>query len=128
MALYRRIASVRLEAALDDLLEEIKDRFGPVPGSVRRLIDVMRVRIRAAEIGMSEIAATDKGVVVSFTSAEMLTSRHQGLLRRAYGTSFSVEWGEPTRVALPVREGKSALEESLFVTRLLIQEEEEEAV
>jgi transcription-repair coupling factor (superfamily II helicase) len=54
---YRRAAGARSEAELDELLDEVRDRYGEPPPSVLNLADYARIRILADRLG---IAAVDR--------------------------------------------------------------------
>ena len=55
LALYRRMAAAREEAALNTILDEAADRYGPPPVSVRRLVGYGRIRILADRIGAASV-------------------------------------------------------------------------
>jgi transcription-repair coupling factor (superfamily II helicase) len=52
---YRRAAGARSEAEIDELLDEIRDRFGEPPPSVLNLADYARIRILADRLGMASV-------------------------------------------------------------------------
>jgi transcription-repair coupling factor (superfamily II helicase) len=56
LALYRRLASVGDTAALDELDDEIRDRFGPLPQPVANLLFFVRVKVLAARAGLAGVA------------------------------------------------------------------------
>ncbi|MDD6033234.1 MAG: transcription-repair coupling factor [Oscillospiraceae bacterium] len=56
---YRKIASIKTEEDSLDVLDELIDRFGEPPASVKGLIDVALLRNTAAQFGFKEI--TQKG-------------------------------------------------------------------
>jgi transcription-repair coupling factor (superfamily II helicase) len=53
--IYRKLAQATDRPALDRLRHEIRDRFGPLPPSVERLLVLAAVKILAAECGVSLI-------------------------------------------------------------------------
>jgi transcription-repair coupling factor (superfamily II helicase) len=53
--IYRRISDIRTEEDASDVLDEMIDRFGEPPQSVKGLIDVALVRNTAASLGIYEI-------------------------------------------------------------------------
>ena len=59
LGIYRRIADIKNEADAEDVLDELIDRFGDPPDSVRGLITVSLLRNTAASFGVYEI--TQKG-------------------------------------------------------------------
>ena len=48
VTMYRKIASAVTEAEIDRLYEELRDRFGPLPEPLDRLLKIARLRIVAA--------------------------------------------------------------------------------
>ncbi len=53
--LYKRIIDIHTEGEAEELLEEMRDRFGEVPAEVRTLVSVSLARSLAAEAGISRI-------------------------------------------------------------------------
>ncbi len=63
LRLYRRLADVTDEAALDALAEEFADRFGPLPEMVVNLFYQMRVKLRAERAGLASVSM-ERGQIV----------------------------------------------------------------
>ncbi len=59
MDLYRRIARIRDEAAADEILDEIIDRFGDPPRSVNNLVSIALLRSEASRLGITELIQKD---------------------------------------------------------------------
>ena len=72
LVLYKRIASAADSAALDDLLAELTDRFGPLPEPARCLVRVARLKGRAAALGMRKIDVSATGGYVLFEENNMV--------------------------------------------------------
>ncbi len=66
LSLYRRIAAARDEAALGAVLDEVGDRYGPLPASVRQLADYGRIRILADRIGAAAVDRERHLLVIRF--------------------------------------------------------------
>ncbi len=90
MSLYRRVGNITSADDLDDLVEELKDRFGTPPAPVTRLIQVMRARALAAELGIQEIAVTKDKLRFVFAGSGGLTSEMQHELRGEYGDDVEI--------------------------------------
>jgi transcription-repair coupling factor (superfamily II helicase) len=54
---YRRLAAATTGAAVDDVVAEWEDRYGPLPPKATTLIDVARLRVEAMRVGLTEIVA-----------------------------------------------------------------------
>jgi transcription-repair coupling factor (superfamily II helicase) len=66
---YRELGRVAHEAQLDQLAEELRDRFGPPPPPVGHLIGLTRLKLRALEVGAGDIKGLRSGVRVLFTGS-----------------------------------------------------------
>lgn len=62
---YRKLATAQDDAALNEVTEELVDRYGPLPVEVGRLVSVARLRLLAREYGVTEIAVTGTTVKIS---------------------------------------------------------------
>ena len=66
LALYRRVAGARDEDRLTTVLEEVADRYGPVPPSVLRLAEYGRIRILADQLGIESADREGHHLVIRF--------------------------------------------------------------
>jgi len=64
--MYKKIAAVTDEKSADDVYEEIEDRYGDLPVTVRNLIDIAVIRAYAESLSMCEIAAKGQNLVFTF--------------------------------------------------------------
>lgn len=59
---YKRMADVRSERELVMLTEEWRDRFGPLPAEVTQLVQIVKLRLMAAAVGISAIKPDMLGI------------------------------------------------------------------
>ena len=59
LSIYQRLARIRVESEIDDLDEEIRDRFGPMPTHVKLLMKMARMRSLAEQAGVELVAAKE---------------------------------------------------------------------
>jgi transcription-repair coupling factor (superfamily II helicase) len=88
--LYRRLARLTSEAAVNDFAGELADRFGPPPPVAAHLLELARLRIWAYGWGVREVRLEDRYAVLGYTSREKLArlaDRSAGRLRVADATS-----------------------------------------
>ncbi|OQS14519.1 transcription-repair coupling factor [Nocardia donostiensis] len=78
---YRKLAAAQDDAALTGVVEELVDRYGPLPVEVGRLVSVAKLRLLAREYGVTEIAVTGTTVKISPMS---LPDSKQLRLKRIY--------------------------------------------
>ncbi|MCX7623132.1 MAG: transcription-repair coupling factor [Thermomicrobium sp.] len=96
MSIYQHFAQVRTSAQLEQLVEELRDRFGPLPPSVERLVDLAALRLRANRLGLASILERDGEV---FIRPVVGTRLDQVRLRRAIGSGVYVT---PNQVRLVI--------------------------
>lgn len=66
---YRKIAAVEDEDDATDLVDELIDRYGEPPKSIKGLIDVALMRSRAVKLGITEIAQKNENLLFYTDSA-----------------------------------------------------------
>jgi transcription-repair coupling factor (superfamily II helicase) len=64
LSLYKRLASARDEAEVDELSNELVDRFGEAPLEARRLVELMRLKTELRKLRVLGCEATAKSVVL----------------------------------------------------------------
>ena len=67
LRMYKLIAGIQSEKALDDVRAELEDRYGPVPESVRHLLDAARLRLECERIGVAQIDRKRDQLHIRFT-------------------------------------------------------------
>ena len=81
--LYRRLSAVPDQARLDEVSEEIADRFGrPLPEPVGNLIRLAALKVRAAAAGVRSIAAEGNLVTLRLSDERRLSPAMERRLRR----------------------------------------------
>jgi transcription-repair coupling factor (superfamily II helicase) len=68
LTLYKRLANCDTYDELQNLQEELIDRFGELPDQARTLIETHRLRILAKPIGLAKIDATEAVIKLQFVS------------------------------------------------------------
>jgi transcription-repair coupling factor (superfamily II helicase) len=81
--LYRRVAGSRTEPEIDRVLEETRDRYGPVPDSVLNLADYGRIRVMADRLNLESIDRQGPLVVLKFRSNGEPAGPHEAAARPA---------------------------------------------
>jgi transcription-repair coupling factor (superfamily II helicase) len=74
LSLYKRLADADSREALDELREELVDRFGDLPEPARALIECHGVRIAARPLGVARVDATHEAVQLQFVENPPLDS------------------------------------------------------
>ena len=69
LRMYKVIAGMQNEAALTDVRAELEDRYGPLPESVRHLLDASLLRIECERIGVAQIDRKRDQLHIRFTES-----------------------------------------------------------
>ncbi|MEQ9885542.1 transcription-repair coupling factor [Pectobacterium zantedeschiae] len=87
LSLYKRIASAKTTAELDELKVELIDRFGLLPDASRYLLQIASLRQQAQALGIRRIEGNEKGGFIEFSEQNRVDPSHLiGLLQRDPGT------------------------------------------
>jgi transcription-repair coupling factor (superfamily II helicase) len=81
LEMYRKLAEVRDDAALDEVRAELADRYGDIPTPVENLIQVARFRLLARRYGLTDVSL--QGRHIRFTPVPLPESK-QLRLKRLY--------------------------------------------
>ncbi|MFQ5512528.1 MAG: transcription-repair coupling factor [Candidatus Krumholzibacteriia bacterium] len=75
MTLYRRLARLTDPAEVDRLQDEIGDRFGPMPTEAINLIEITRLKVHGAMLGVRLIQFKPERLVIEFLEGKSLEPR-----------------------------------------------------
>jgi len=67
LRMYKRIAGVDSDSALDEVRSELEDRYGPLPSSVEHLLQAARLRIECERIGVAQVDRKRDQLHIRFT-------------------------------------------------------------
>ena len=87
LSLYQRLAAVKREGDLGEMVEEVQDRFGPLPVEAQNLFYLVNVKLVAAELGISSVSTVEDEIVIKLDGTP-LTLRNR--LQRQYGPKIRV--------------------------------------
>jgi transcription-repair coupling factor (superfamily II helicase) len=79
---YRRLAAAADDSAVDAVIEELVDRYGPLPEPAQRLVAVARLRLLLRSFGITEISAISESTL-RISPLELVDSQ-QLRLKRLY--------------------------------------------
>ena len=63
--IYQRLAKAQARSQVDEVLEELRDRFGPLPDPVTNLLYVAGIRVVASQAGIESIVWGDSAIVIA---------------------------------------------------------------
>ena len=65
LGLYKRIGDIEDKAGLDDIREELIDRFGPIPPEVDNLLKTVEIKQLCRKANIEKIDAGAKGILIT---------------------------------------------------------------
>ncbi|MBC3810941.1 transcription-repair coupling factor [Undibacterium aquatile] len=66
LSIYKRLANCSKASAIDDMQEEMIDRFGKLPEQVKSLLETHRLRVAAKPLGIIKIDAHNEAATLQF--------------------------------------------------------------
>jgi transcription-repair coupling factor (superfamily II helicase) len=66
LSIYKRLANCESQDKIDDMQEELIDRFGKLPDAVKALVETHRLRIAAKQVGIVKIDAHAEAASLQF--------------------------------------------------------------
>lgn len=117
--LYKKIAELRSQKDLKDLLEQVEDRFGSVPDSVYHLFLVARLKILAEKLKISAIHQQNDHFAVTFKGLNGIGGDDLSGLIQEFGKRFSFKMKEDLEMI--VKCGKlSNVKSLLLLIKILV--------
>ena len=87
LGIYKRIAAIRTDEDVSDVIDELCDRFGEPPQAVMGLIDVAILRSKAAAADICEITGTSNTAILHINS---IKPEAVAKLSEHFGSRFSL--------------------------------------
>ncbi|MBE7027153.1 MAG: transcription-repair coupling factor [Ruminococcaceae bacterium] len=69
--IYKKIAAITSLADSYDVEEELEDRFGDLPQSVRNIIDIALIKAMAKELYITEVSHSSRGLMLLFEPSKV---------------------------------------------------------
>lgn len=96
--IYRRLARASASGEIDALDEELRDRFGPLPAPAATLLDVARLRVLGAGLGVQQVLVQGDEARLSFRAGA--APRLTGLTRALDEVQLAAEVRRTVPLAL----------------------------
>ncbi len=83
---YRKLAAALDDADVNGIVDELLDRYGPLPAEVSRLMSVAKLRLLARELGVTEIGVA--GTQLKISPVNLLDSQQIRVRRLFPGSTY----------------------------------------
>ncbi|MCL2632931.1 MAG: transcription-repair coupling factor [Oscillospiraceae bacterium] len=104
---YKKIAEIRDEDDAFDIVDELTDRYGEIPKSVKGLIEVARLRNSGAVLGISEIVHNKDILILNWNSPDMERIARASAV---YEKRLTLNLTEKTGLSLKLISGEGVLD------------------
>ena len=92
--IYQDIALCRTEEDIEDIIDEINDRFGTMPAEVENLIEIARIKILARKVNVVKIVQKQESVMFFVEQGKFnLEGENLDKLLKTYGTALKFSPG-----------------------------------
>jgi len=110
--IYRRLSSIKGKDELKEMVQEIEDRFGPLPKEVLNLISVIKIKIGLKKIGSTVLDIKNDYMVFSFSNDTHVSPSGLIDLVSSYPDNFSFLSDQKLKVVREKKRSFSTLGEA----------------
>ncbi|MFZ5453230.1 MAG: transcription-repair coupling factor [Thermodesulfobacteriota bacterium] len=126
LALYRRLSDRLSPEMVQELEEELLDRFGPLPLEGRNLLEVVRAKNQLRRLGIKRLDLQDSFAVLQFAQPERLSLERLLALLKKRPETFRLTPDQSLRMRLPEDTPFVRLQNCLKEVETFVKADEEE--
>lgn len=115
LILYKRIASAKATAELDELRVEFIDRFGLLPDVLKNLFMVTELKLATEQIGIKRIEANENGAKIVFSASPNINPGRLIELIQTHSDEYKFNGKDTLRITRELEENERAS----AITRLI---------
>jgi len=109
--MYKKIASVRTKQDVNEIIDEMTDRFGDIPAPVENLIAVSYVKSLCEKLGTVRVREEKTRFVLEFGERNGLTADLLSRIVAEYGPAVLINAGHKPYIKYTFRQGRNKIEE-----------------
>lgn len=127
--IYQRIAGLRRDEHVDELLDELIDRFGDPPQAVINLLAVAKVKNLARKLGIRSVAEKPRFIELVFSDQSKVNIENIMKLKNLYPRIVTILQGPPPSIQLNTAKigDKPLLQWIIDILKLLSGSEDDKA-
>ncbi len=127
MEVFRRIAAIATREDVEDVLDELIDRYGEVPGSVVNLIYVAYLRSLCGGLGISRVSSASPGTLTfRLEECEDIAALYQAMMNADRQLVFSSGKTSAIELRRPGKSLEALLQDAASVMEKVTEELEKE--
>ena len=105
LGIYKRIAAIRTDGDVSDVIDELCDRFGEPPQVVMGLIDIAYLRSKALSADITEITSSGNNIILAINS---IKPEAMAKLSAHFGSSFKLLASDKPFYSIKLSKGQKA--------------------
>jgi transcription-repair coupling factor (superfamily II helicase) len=117
LVLYKQLSSTRDEQELQDVIDDVLDRFGPLPPEAKNLCEVIRLKIQCKALGIESVDTAAGELVLLLGQHASIDPKH--LLKLLEQPETPLRITPDQKIYLRLRRSEDALAEAFGLVELL---------
>jgi transcription-repair coupling factor (superfamily II helicase) len=101
---YRKFSAVDNQAAIDDLVQELTDRYGPVPEAITNLAHLAGIRVLAKSIGVNTLTLKRDRLTLEYVNSESIGRERIGAWVKAVEEKLEFKYGRNFIIQITLKE------------------------
>ena len=122
ITLYKRITNLKSEDQVDDMYDELKDRFGEPPAPLKRLLEIMRARVFGAAVGAVKLYVAKGAFTMTFNKQHGMSQGTLDKLKSRYGRRVELSINPTPSIAVAMESSDESLDFAKEVLRFMTEE------
>lgn len=94
LQMYKKIATIEKDEDLDEIFDELLDRFGDVPRETENLLLLSQIRSIAGDVGVKRIYESQKKIMITFEKDNMLKGKTLMAVNQEFGQKVFIHGGK----------------------------------
>jgi transcription-repair coupling factor (superfamily II helicase) len=121
LSLYKKIGLAHAEADVDQIVEEMQDRYGSIPPETQNLLELARLRVLGAAAGLEFIGKVAGSILFRPAPGKDFTHAELGELSQVFGKRLRLETSAGIKLLMPAGnlDSEELLQRSIEVVRIL---------
>lgn len=120
LSMYKKIASIKNKQDLDEVMDELMDRFGDVPLVVENLLKISYIKALSEKAGISKIREEKGKFVCEFNEKNCLSAQLLFKLAADYGPALLISARQKPIIKCSYKKERDKMKElSVFIEKLL---------
>lgn len=102
LEIYQRLSSAVSQTEVDEMLVEVKDRFGVVPDEVIALFDLIRIKMAGRELELEVIAIFSTSFRIEFPKEPEVNAQKLGKIMSIVPQHAKLGYNKPISITIPI--------------------------